>query len=385
VLRDVLAYHGDWGNHDLQDSVAAHDQLGAMDTDFALLYLREHHAEELKAGLGNNWPKFADMVLSCVGAQVYDVSDGRSAKEGTLMDVGDGLGEGRTLLELRVSPSGKAVALIRGNYDSRLAVLVITNPDKSQEPLWLGKSSCFPDWSPDGSSIVYMRSESADAKDKDQVQFTTLSRQKVLDDKGELVADVKRLPAREDLVGTFYDYGSRVRVTSDGRIFFSSLELTLPAAAKDIPTHPGLFFIQPDKQSVVTRVIPHSIEASAALGDMVDFFEVSPDGTHISIPFDDGRVSLLEVAGGTVIAVQTLPTLPTQELCSIPTWRSATELYFVQPTPSASQQFQVVRYSTKTGTAVSISDNWPKSVTDRWLTDVKPSETAPTTSTKQRP
>jgi hypothetical protein len=100
-------------------------------------------------------------------------------------------------------------------------------------------------------------------------------------------------------------------------------------------TTPVLFSIHPGKQSTVSRVVTHMSEPD--LGDAPSFFELSPDTTHLSVPFKDGRVSILDLATGKVDLVQPLAIGDSQsgdQLTSVPTWRPTApggELTFIQP------------------------------------------------------
>ena len=201
------------------------------------------------------------------------------------------------------------------------------------------------------------------------------------------------MPPAEDLAGLAYDGSERVRVTRDGRIFFCSMEVTLPATPKDIPNRATIFFLDPGKQSVVTRVIPHGTQSSSALGDFSQFFEVSPDGGHIAIPFEDGRVSVLDVATGDVVIAGT----PNSDwskfngqgakLTSVPTWRSAKELTFVQPNSDGSKlevvSFTLAENGLGPETRV-LSHDWPDAVEKDFLLPTPPT-TQPTTQAGSGP
>jgi Tol biopolymer transport system component len=224
----------------------------------------------------------------------------------------------------------------------------------------LGKAAKFPDWSPDGKYVVFITP--ADWKSsQSQILVGILARQQVTDENGQILS-ADRLPARDDLAGFLFNELSRVRVAKDGRIFFSATEIVLPTAVKDVDTQSTIFSFDPGKQSTLTRVVPRS--ALPTVGDAAPYFELSPDARYVSIPFGDGRVSVLDIASGEAQVVQ--PEAKREgdnqsQLASVPVWRTVTELSFLRPVPNSTAH-EVVRYSIPEKTATVISSDWPAGV-----------------------
>jgi hypothetical protein len=274
-------------------------------------------------------------------------------------------------LEMRVSPSGEYVAITdMPKSDSGKATLLCiekTHPNAGDDGLILDAGSMYPDWTPDGKSLVYLRAFSLGDQSiqKSDTLIGTLSRQRLIDDRGALYAHGK-LPAREDLAGTLFDGLGRVRCAADGRIFFTSINVTLPATPNDVPSRAGVFMVDPGKQGTVARVVPRSAEE--AVGDAPQFFELSPDGKRLSIPFKDGRVSVLTIATGEVLQVQTAGMGQPGDLSlpSVPTWRNDRELTFVRP---AGEGKEVVRYDVEDSrhAEVVMSRDWDAAVKKQWL------------------
>src|SRR5262249_54109095 len=114
---------------------------------------------------------------------------------------------------------------------------------------------------------------------------------------------------------------------------------------------------------------------------VAQFFELSPDGRYLSIPFDDGRVSVLDIATGEAQLVQ--PDADTSgdgsgdlKLVTVPTWRTATELTFARRVASSTAQ-EAVRYSLVDKTTAVISADWPAEI-GGWLSKTPPPESSST-------
>ena len=260
ALKTVLAFHGNWDqlgsslSSDVAAQVTRNDQLDAI---YTLLYVREHNSDQIKAVYGDHWQAFEDLTFQVRVAQVLDLANPAAVGEGIIMRAATSSG-GDNLLALRVSPNGKAVAITIGDWQSRSYMLAIADPQAPGENLVLGFGAAYPDWTPDGNTLVFIRAEdqSKPLGNSEQVQFGTLSERAIFDEKGELFPSDDKLPPTRDLAGMAYDGSERVRMAKDGRIFFSTSEVTLPATAKDIAGRANIFFLDPGKQSVVTRVIP---------------------------------------------------------------------------------------------------------------------------------
>jgi hypothetical protein len=365
------------------------DNPRAQDTArLTAIYLRDNDPS-LKKDLAANWEKIADLSYDIPVAELYDLSAPEPKKQATLL-----YAPLDWSLELRPSPSGAAVAITLWNANAGIAytLLSATNFGPDDDVLFLGESCAYPDWSPDGKSLLFVQPPSrpadrnaatahhglsvtlpAPAKSAD-VRFGTLVRQTVIAPDGKLIQQNSKLPAEEDLAGLIYEPMGRVRSAKDGRIFFTSRDVQLPATPADLPTAQSLFFIHPGKQATVSRAAPRSVEAS--LGNQLSLFELSPDAAFIAVPSDHGQVSVLTLATGDVQRVQPLEdrTGGDWTLQSIPSWRSPSELTFVRPVKEGSPEREVFLHSLTDNTEKNLSATWPAPARDGWLT---PQPTAP--------
>jgi hypothetical protein len=284
---------------------------------------------------------------------------------------------------MRVSPTGDAVALSvdigKTDNDSGPAELIVVATDGSGKLFDCGPAADYPDWSPDGQSIVFIRPYNL-AGAKDGVCLGVLTRHQVVNTATGVIDS--RQPwspppsSADDLAGMIFDQSSRVRVAKDGRIFFSATEITLPTTIADLPASSTIFVCDPARQSTLTRVLP--LGAVQNLGDATQFFELSQDARYLSIPFSDGRVSILTIATGDAQIVQPVGEPDKQgnvRLAMIPLWRNADELTFARPMPDGIHH-EVVLYAVNEKTATVLSSDWPTDV----LNLVNKPTTQPTTA-----
>ncbi|MGN6369555.1 MAG: TolB family protein [Phycisphaerae bacterium] len=358
VQAALAGFAGDWGN--LKGELMKKTGLEDVEVTWNLMALRDGDDGTLRKQLGDHWGAVAGMEFEADAVRVIRI-DGAGATEGKVLWYMYSEG----LHELRVSPDGRAVAITWTDKDGNRAILKVMATDGSGQELEVGLAALYPDWSPDGKYLVYIRPTFDVAKSKGQAQFGTLSRVAVWDEHGKMVAQGK--DARpEDLAGVLFDTQMRVRVAKDGRIYFVSAEVTLPVTAADFDPKPELFCVDPGRAAVVERVVPRS--KLDQMGDAVQYFEISPDGRRVSTPWQDGRVSVIDLATGEVSMVQgrAFPGSDRLKLSSVPTWRSVSELTFLRP---AGEGAEVVRYSMADQRAVVISKGWPREVGEHWLWD----------------
>jgi hypothetical protein len=341
-------------------------ETGLNQYGWTLYYLRDEKPELIKAKLGSVWDSVTALTEQAFATQIYDLT-ASPAKPGPVL-----LWSQEGFMDLRVSSTGQAVAISRlKGHDMDESELQVVATDGSGVRMKT-EAALYPDWSADGKTLYYMTPE----REHGKAQLGSLVRRQLIDDKG-LTAE-KDLPPAEELVGIAYSPKLRLRVGKDGRVFFLAIDLTLPATPNDINDTPGLFSIHPGQQATVSRVAPRA--ADKRLRDAKDglmFFEVSPDEQWISLPCDDGRLLLLSVATGEVSEVQTKP-IPKSNgeggLTSVPVWRTATELTFVQPREDG-QGNEVVRYSVTDKKATPISGQWPAAAKEGWLIEKKEAAT----------
>ncbi|HVS69628.1 MAG TPA: hypothetical protein VHQ47_00065 [Phycisphaerae bacterium] len=341
--------------------------LGWSDAEVSagLIVLRD----DVTSGLAASYPAVAQAAAQrtydeTVG-QVYTIS-GDAVIPGRVMFEGPS----QDTMEERVSPDGKLVAFSVGGM---IAIGAVDEADG--ELRMLGPGCAYPDWTADSRSLLYVK-PLANAVDgraetsvsgRSQAGFATLVEQAVCGADGKLL-NVADFPKAEELVGMVYGGNSRVRVAPDGRVYFTALDVTLPATPNDLDTAQVLFSIMPGKEATVSRVIPRG--AQGQVGDAMEWFELSPDGKRIAASSRDGQIAVVMVGTGEVEVVQAgskhVEDESSVELQSLPAWRGSGELTFLRPVKGGSGQ-EVVRHTLEDKKDVVISTMWGEEVGRGWL------------------
>jgi hypothetical protein len=263
------------------------------------------------------------------------------------------------ICELRISPRGDAaaVAVLRdepneGTYCQLWAMAV----DASHVPVRLSdKTAWYPDWSADGQEVVFVKPGS------DQVAGTNLNVGSIcyapVFDKGHHWLDQ---PGETGTIASVVgDAFTRVRCAADGRIIFTSVAVDLPAANDEANRQAGLFALVPGSPLKVIRL--PNVKPSGKIGDAPQFFELSPDGRRVSIPDQTGKVSVLDLASGKVTVVQPREFVKKKDsdrqLQTVPSWRSADELTFMDP--GENDHPNVVLWSVSAGSGRNLNADWP--------------------------
>jgi hypothetical protein len=364
VRADLLgAAHG-WT--DFQESTIRTLKLTQSQFSLSLMNLRDKEGAAIM-------PKLDKELQTCVNdqqllddqVQVYDVN-ATALTAGPVIYRRSISRDG--VQRLRISPTGAAVAIsvdvtTSANSDPD-HVLIVAATDNSGRTFDCGPAADFPDWSPDGQNIIFIRPYGT--ANSNGVSLGVLTQHQVVDPKTGVIDShtpwsAPPTPA-DDLAGMLFDQSARVRIAKDGRIFFSAMQVTLPTTIADLPGNATIFSYDPAKQSTLTRVIP--LGAVQNVGDAAPFFELSPDARYLSIPFSDGRVSILNIATGDAQIVQPVGEPDKQgnvRLAMVPVWRANDELTFARPAADGIHH-EVVRYSVNNKTSAVLSSDWPEEV-----------------------
>lgn len=344
VARDGMM-NFDWQNADPKDawgnlvkSIVSQEDKAKRDSsifdsplDLAIgLYLRDHADAALRQKLpAGNWQDLVKLTQAINSVEVYSFDPSSLKLAATLTQtVWD-------VRELRVSPAGNAAIIVTqgqvaGSWkgEDQADDLWVAPTDGSHPVIKIASLAArYPDWSTDGRDILCVGTPISPGK---QVTIGALSRIRVVGDDGVLLNSPA---APQGLVGLLYSELSRVRCLKDGRILFASVEMTLPATTGDMPQRPLIFSLNPDTGATVSCLINR--QAAQQIGDSAQYFEVSPDDAHVSIPDGSGKVTVLDLASGDVTTVQNQPVITDDNnkgsLITVPVWRSPDELTFAAP------------------------------------------------------
>jgi len=324
--------------HNLTDALNAQSDLGDYEKNAAAVYLAQ--SEGTKEMAGTNWDALQQKEASMVQMRIGTLENGKLALGSPLIK------SLRKISDIRVSPTGKALAFTaEGDKNGQLQLWVVP-ADGSTAPQVVSKNTAYySDWSVDGHSLVYVRSIN-EPTGGDQISLASLTRRGILNAAGKIEIQTNS----EDLAGLLFDGNNKVRCLSDGRIIFAAADLHLPCTALDMPQQPQLFALDPERQTAVIPLIPRSVQEG--LPAKPGFYETSPDGKRIAILAEKGAVVVFTLATG---ALETVQAAGADDTLTAPTWRSGSELCFIYTTNG--QPAQVALWNN--GTTRVLSTNWP--------------------------
>jgi Tol biopolymer transport system component len=322
-----------------------HSELGTA----IAMYLRDHADQSFRQKI----PPARRMELTTLKQQV------RSLEVCAITPAGPGAGRQlmtslRAFHDLRVSPTGAAVLVTTEGSDAHDSDLLVVPADGSHPSLQLSdRAAWYADWSPDGRDALFIHANLPAVKD--EARLASLTRARVVDDRG---AVVDKAPAGENLLGLIYSDLDRVRCLQNGNILFAGTQVQLPFVRGDVPDRPAVFSFNPSQPTAVLPILTK--QALEVVGDAAQYFEVSPDGQHLSIPDKSGKVYVVDLHNGAVTLTQSNTVITGEnkpELLTIPQWRTNDELTFIAPgqdnQPSV-QLFSISKNSSKT-----LSAKWP--------------------------
>ncbi|HVS70443.1 MAG TPA: hypothetical protein VHQ47_04225 [Phycisphaerae bacterium] len=347
------------------------------DARLVAMYLRDNDPA-LQQDLGpDKWATLADLTYDLPICELYDVSTDTPRLTATLLTGAVGW-----TTELRPSPAGDAVAISYWNTSvkpPRALLFLVSTSDPKAAPVALGEGCAYPDFTPDGKTLIYMHSLPnpvlADVhltgtdRTITSVRFTADSPDP---HPGAIVArDIAPGATREQLLATAsYDPLTRIRVAADGRIFFAAQALDAPAAVS-IAKDQHALYVLPKIGAAPQLLAPAAVQTS--LGNQQQLFSLSPDAHYLDVPSDQGQVSVLDLQTQKVIHVQPLADRRGEKgddfsLVSVPTWRNNTEITFVRITQPGSLEREVVLHNMADGSDKILSAGWSDEAKEDWLT-----------------
>jgi hypothetical protein len=324
LRHEILAYQGDWNQ--FKPSVTGTITGGEMEA--LLLYIRDHRGEGLPEKFGAHWDEVKHLRMTACELAVYKLTGDTAKPDRTIAVLPDGV------LDMRLSPNGKLLAFttpIPSAVKFALGRLLVINTSVSAPatPIEIDQHvAAYADWSPDGTQLYYGKTNNPPTNDQSEFTLGSLTRRTVADDKGDLLTQPA---APEDLAGLLFWSLLKVRCLRDGRVLFTSGEVSLPATSADMPKQLNLFTIDPARQPTVTRLLPR--EADDRLeGLSMGEFELSPDEKRVVVVASSKKVSVVTLATGKIDNVITTddPGGP-NNLPSMPVWRTADQLVIAVP------------------------------------------------------
>ncbi len=198
--------------------------------------------------------------------------------------------------DIRPAPGGSAVAFVTHvelspESDDSLQISLSAIDGSLPAKVIAFQTSARPDWSVDGRSLLYFKSESEGrgANRGDDLRLGTLSVTNVFEADGKFSTDTRT----DTLAGLIFYDRNRVRTLRDGRVLFNAAAFHLPISAKDRDTREQFFVVDPATDTI-TPLFPR--DRLTALPPSLAHFELNPDEKQILVVDDNGRVWLLTLA-----------------------------------------------------------------------------------------
>jgi hypothetical protein len=348
VLKErVLAYEGDWDAFKFEPEAGFTPAMTAG----LLLYLRDRISEGLPAKLGPKWEDLAKIKPDVSEVQVCTLTDAELQRGAILL---------RTLnpvSALRISPNGKIASFLMpvpsgADHPPGLHVLPVSGGSARLVARHVAEHY---DWSQDGRSLVYIAGTASKEESSGNVQLGVLGTITVAGPDDELL---QKWIDQKDRVGLLFDERLAVRWLSDGRLFFSSVEVTLPATTRDMPQQWSLFALDPRMPASVIRLLGRDFGES--LNGGLPVFQLSPDEKRVLLSGPENSLLLYDLAGGETTKVVGSDQRDSK-LQSLPSWRNNSEICLVTPVAKGGEsgpRLRVVLW--REGETQVLSDSWPE-------------------------
>jgi hypothetical protein len=351
----IKEYKGDWDAF----KIDAEDGLSGGTESAVCLYLRDKLADGLAEHVGTKWSQFEALEANIWLLQTYEADEKQLAPGRVILK---SLEEIR---EPRPSPNDQLIAFLMTPADSRdddvLSLYVAPLSGGQARQVSPGVAMHF-DWSPDSTSLAYLRSNMPTCDEEGSVQLGSLTTVTVARPDGKLL---DQWVGSSDRAGVLFHGASGVDWLSDGRLIFSSAELNLPATVRDMPQQWALFVLDPRTPAGVTRILGRDFPEQLEPG--LPMFEVSPDEKRVLLVGEKGRIHLYEFASGKSTTL-TPSDDPEGKMRALPSWRGNDGVTFVAPAVSAKTkgyEGQVLLMIDDKSTC--ISSDWTKEMKQGWL------------------
>lgn len=280
------------------------EDLG-RDLPARLIYLREHYAEELRAGFPDVWKEIETLTVDLHALVVAGVASGGLE---TLATLDEDLTPIRTI---RPAPDDRAVAFVTENEelvaDHTIRTYVVPTDGSSPAMLVAENTGESIDWTPDGRSLMLL---SESGRDLNIGSLGCLARREVVGAEGTIVVDKKK--GLVCLVSLIFDRNDRVRCLRDGRVLFNGSERQFPKPSANLyeirrdasgvigmtrlsNSRAGVFVFDPVRASVPPMLI---LPEDQFVEDGFGFYEVSPDLTRVIYGTATGRLLMLSLPDG---------------------------------------------------------------------------------------
>lgn len=253
------------------------------DAILTLLYLRDNHAAELRKIMvtsKEDEKTYQDTLK--IKATLYRLFVCRNCEWDkpqlilqTFREIGG---------ELRPSPNDKAVALV---FDTGKGLETFVC-DMNGKLVQVAKiTAMFPDWTPDGNSLVYSATGTAE-ESSGTIRSGGIYKLKIFDNNGKIM---EKFPAENKLADVAFEEICMIRCMKNGWVLFSSRQVNLPARGSDSAEKRSVYAIIPELSSAVVNIIPPSVQDYIGTEEWYTF-QLSPDQKRLAVIKGNDEVSI---------------------------------------------------------------------------------------------
>jgi len=293
-----------------------------------------------------------------------------------------------SILAPQLSPDAKSVAYLMHTQQGQVSnayeefALCVASLEADIRAMLVDSRVAFGyDWRDDGKAIAYLSADSENLPNEDLI-LGTLKKKVVADSDGGLLAEPVQVPDSGSacthrctgkdvqLVGTLFYPWLKVEYGLDGRIFFSSFALPLPASKRDEATC-SLFCYDP-LTATVTDVLPRNVSVHTSdqvIG--VSLFSLSPNGREVLLPIKNNRFVVHALGTDSVeLPIPQEEGFGDDELPEMsPCWKGNNEISFLVAENShfvpkaeqgaAASRKEIIVLNKTAGTSRVLSKSWP--------------------------
>jgi hypothetical protein len=348
----VLAHDGGWDDFELD----AHGQYSSGMELAALLCMRDEHADGVREKLGDKWTELQNLDATIWLLQVFTFGDALTPEAVLVRSLDE-------IRQPRIAPDARNISFIMSSSESKSDSVSLHVVSSSGGPARVVADRVAIDysWSPDSRSLAYIHCPSPRGDEKGTIQLGSLTTVNIADQSGALL---KEWTQRQDRVGLLFNEVLGVRWLRDGRLIFSSVEVTLPATPRDMPQQWSLFVLDHRMPATVTRVLARDLAQPRDMA--LPLFELSPDETRVLLPGQKGRVSIYEFASGEETQIVAKDDAK-GETRALPSWRKNLEISAVFPNADDDPKGPARVMLWKESQSRPLSDEWPEEMKEGWL------------------
>jgi len=223
-------------------------------------------------------------------------------------------------------------------------------------------------WHPSGRQLAYFKGNPSQG---DNLTLGKLVTREVLYSASDTLAEAQ--PGYQQEVGVINQLLADLEYDPQGRLYFATLEIHLPATEGDMPSNWSVFRLDPQQPAVVQRVFTRQAVADfAGQMDGPYYFDLSPDGQRLLLLGSETFLIYDLVRG---LSVWPIENVETGERGVAPVWKSDTEFaVLVQREDERGSkdrnELLLIETKEKSGSIKQtqcLSRNWPDEWVENWF------------------